>query len=160
MSQNKNSGNKLGEKTALIVTIQENEANFYEFTFDKMLHNSTVDNQNVTSYKEAKDNFNQPPTRGGDIVDGNEGQWKSDVNKSLLKDVFVHLSNIFLKGSSLHNLEHVLFLYSSNVPKHDLEKEIHDFTNSHSNLDITFGIENKNLHDHKHIEEEAKKFYS
>jgi hypothetical protein len=144
-----NTNKKPSSLSNLVITIQENEAHIYELTGHKLLHNSTVDNQNVTSYKEASQGQGLTPTKGGIIIDGNEGQWKKEVNKSLLKDLFKHLQNLpELKEFSPNP---VFVFYSSNTPKHDLEKEIEDLSKAHSNLDLKFHLENKSLNDHDKI---------
>jgi hypothetical protein len=139
----------------LIITIQENEAHLYEFFDGKLMHLSTIDNDQVVSYKESNSTFNLEPTNGGVILDGNEGQWKKEVNKSLLKDLFVHLQKMPNLIDFADNT--IVIFFSSNTPKHDLEDQINQFKKAHLSLNLNFVLENKNLHDHEVIQKEVIK---
>jgi hypothetical protein len=146
---------------ALIITIQENQSAFYEYSVtkegSKLLHNKTVDNDMTTSHEEAKNSWNEFPTGRGKIVAGNEGQWKGDVHKHILKETFIVLTELY-KKASIKKIKHILIFFSSNTSKKDLEDQIETFHHNHG--DMIIEIENKNVHDHKPILEATDKHYS
>jgi hypothetical protein len=140
----------------LIVTIQENESNIYEYENNKVLFNSTIDNDMTTSYEEGNNNWQEFPTGRGKIVGGNEGQWKADVNKHQLKYTFEGLNNLY-KTPTIKAFKVIVIFYSSNTPKEDLEEQIKHFKNNHHDLEVH--IIGKNLTDHEAVEKGIHNFY-
>jgi hypothetical protein len=143
---------------SLIITIQENQSSIYEYNEGKLLFNSTIDNDTTTSHEEARDNWNTFATGKGKIVSGNEGQWRKEVNKHILKETFVVLQSMYLNDKNIKGFGHILVFFSSNTPKHDLEDQIESFQNNHNQVIIE--IEPKNVHDHEAIEKACIKHFS
>lgn len=142
---------------ALIVTIAENKSHYYEYNKGQILHNSDIDNQGIADYQDAKAGHNLSASSGGVVIDGNENNWKGEMNKDHLEHVFIHLKTLLLPQSKLNDTTNILIFFSSNTPKHDLEKAIADFKDEHHKVNID--IVSKNLHDHQHIEAAAKAHY-
>jgi hypothetical protein len=143
---------------AIIVTIQENKSHYYEYNKGSILHNSIVDNDGIVEFQEAKAAHNLSASSGGVVIDGNENNWKGEMNKDHLEHVFIHLKGLLSAESPLHSIDNILIFFSSNTPKHDLEKVISDFKDEHHKVNID--IISKNLHDHDHIEKAAKEHYN
>jgi hypothetical protein len=140
----------------LIVTIQENESNIYEYEDNKVLFNSTIDNDMTTSHEEGHKNWQEFPTGKGKIVGGNEGQWRSDVNKHQLKYTFVGLTELY-QTPSIKAFKVIVIFYSSNTSKEDLQDQVKHFKTNNHNIEVH--IVGKNLTDHEAVENGIKKFY-
>ncbi len=132
----------------LAVTIQENESNIYEYNDGKLLFNSVIDNDMTTSHEEARDNVNEFATGHGKIVDGNEGQWKADVHKHILRYTFIGLQELY-KTQEIKAYNHIVIFYSSNTSKDDLEEQVNKFKINNHGLEIK--IVNKNLIGHDEV---------
>lgn len=142
---------------AVIVTIAENKSHYYEYNKGQILHNSDLDNQGINDYQDAKTSHNHSTSSGEVVIAGNENNWKGEMNKDHLEHVFIHLKSLLLPESKLHDVTNILIFFSSNTPKHDLEKAISDFKDEHHKVEIN--IVSKNLHDHNNIEAAAKAHY-
>jgi hypothetical protein len=142
---------------AIVVTIQENNSHYYEYSAKKLLHNSTVDNDGIADYQEAKAAHNLSASSGGVVIDGNENNWKGEMNKDHLEHVFIYLKALLAEGSTLQNMDTILIFFSSNTSKHDLEKAIEDFKDEHHKVNIE--IINKNIHGHEMIEKAAHEYF-
>lgn len=132
----------------LAVTIQENESNIYEYNDGKLLFNSTIDNDMTTSHEEARDNWNEFATGRGKIVGGNEGQWKADVHKHILRYTFIGLHELY-KNKEIQSFKDVVIFYSSNTSKDDLEEQVEKFINNVHGIEVK--IVNKNLIGHEAV---------
>ena len=140
----------------LVVTIQENETNIYEFEDNKLLFNSKIDNDMTTSHEESHDNFQEFSTGKGHVVGGNVGQWKADVNKHQLKYTFVGLTELY-QNPNIKAFKVIVIFYSSNTPKEDIEDQVKHFKTNNHNLELH--IVNKNLPDHEAVLKGIQKFY-
>jgi hypothetical protein len=141
---------------ALIVTLQENESNIYELNDQTLKHTTTIDNDMTTSHEEASENFQQFATGRGKILGGNEGQWKGEVHKHILKDTFAVLNSLY-QTKEIKTYKKIIIFFSSNIAKHDLEEQIEKFSNNNHNLEIE--IENKTLTNHEAVEKAALKHF-
>jgi hypothetical protein len=79
------------------------------------------------------------------------------MNKDHLEHVFIHLKALPAEGSTLQKMDTILIFFSSNTPKHDLEKAIEDFKDEHHKVNIE--IVNKNIHGHEMIEKAAHEYF-
>jgi hypothetical protein len=128
----------------LVLTIQENQAEVYEYDDEKLLFNSTIDNDRTISHEEGEQ-WQQFPTGRGKIVGGNEGQWKSEVDKHIMKATFHALANLYTKPA-IKSFKEVVIFYSSNIEKDELEGEIKTFEANHPGVNVVSIA--KNLHGH------------
>jgi hypothetical protein len=144
-----NRSNQKNMKTKILaVTIQENESNIYEYNEGKLLFNSTIDNDMTTSHEEAKENWNEFATGRGKIVGGNEGQWKADVHKHILRYTFIGLVELY-KTAEISGYKDIVIFYSSNTSKDDLEEQVKHFQTNHHGVDIQ--IVGKNMVGHEAV---------
>jgi hypothetical protein len=142
----------------IVITIQENKSSFYEYSNGQILHSSNIPNERISEYQDAKATHNHSTSSGELIIDGNDNKWKGEMNNDHLKHVFIHLKTLLLPESKLHSITNILIFFSSNTPKHDLEKVITDFNHEHHKVQIQ--IVAKNLIDHNDIETAAKSYYT
>ena len=143
--------------SAIVVSIQENESSIYEFEKSKLLFNQAVDNERVVSHQEEEENWNTFATGRGKIVGGNEGKWKLEIHKHILKLTFQTLNTLYRQQRILAFQDLIIF-YSSNVAKESLEKAVEVFLNNHPKENVV--LINKNLHGHEMIESGLRKYYS
>ena len=141
-SNNKNSNKKI------VISINENEASIYEYDGERLLFNQLVDNDRIVSRKEAEENWNTFATGRGKIVGGNEGQWKSEADKHILKETFVSLHHLFGQ-TSMQDFTSIVIFYSSNIEKEELEEATKIFLRNHLSENIK--LINKNLHGHEMV---------
>ena len=142
MTKNPNPNKKI------VVTISENESNIYEYDGEKLLFNQVIDNDRIVSHKEALENWNTFATGRGKIVGGNEGQWKSEADKHILKETFVSLHHLFAQ-KSMADFANIVIFYSSNIQKEELEEACKIFLRNHPSENIK--LINKNLHGHEMV---------
>jgi hypothetical protein len=138
----------------LIVTIQENQAEVFEYTDGKLLFNSTIDNDRTVSTEEGGNTWQTFPTGRGKIVGGNEGQWKSEVDKHIMKNTFEALVQLYRKPE-IKTFSDLVIFYSSNIEKEELEEEIKTFKANHPGVEVQ--SHNKNLHGHEMVLTGVKK---
>jgi hypothetical protein len=136
------------KKKILAVTIQENESNIYEYNEGKLLFNSTIDNDMTTSHEEAREGWNEFATGRGKIVGGNEGQWKGDIHKHMLKYTFIGLTELY-KEANIKGFKDIIIFFSSNTSKEDLEEQVKHFAANHHGIEIQ--IVGKNLIGHEAV---------
>ncbi len=132
----------------IVVTISENESNIYEYDGETLLFNQVIDNDRIVSHKEAEENWNTFATGRGKIVGGNEGQWKSEADKHILKETFVSLHHLFAQ-KSMADFDNIVIFYSSNIEKEELEEATKIFLRNHPSENIR--LINKNLHGHEMV---------
>jgi hypothetical protein len=140
--------NNTDQNKKIVITINENEASIYEYDGQTLLFNQLIDNDRVVSHREAQENWNEFATGRGKIVGGNEGQWKYEVDKHILKETFVALHHLFAQ-KSMQSFDNIVIFYSSNVAKEELGEAAKIFLRNHPSDNIK--LINKNLHGHEMV---------
>ena len=140
--------NNTTQNQKIVITITENEANIYEYNGETLLFNQVIDNDRIVSHREALENWNTFATGRGKIVAGNEGQWKSDADKHILKETFVAMSHLFTQPR-IREFDDIVIFYSSNVAKDQIQEAAKIFLRNHPSENIQ--LINKNLHGHEMV---------